>query len=167
MKQFKLAITFGRFNLLHNGHLDLFQQMAESAEEVTVGLSTGPGNLDSGKRVNVINKAYGASDIDLGVSLLYFHKFFKVKLLRQPFDLLTGLEDIEPERVVFYVGEDQFKLAKAIERVAGFQIRTIPRLTSSTIIRQAVDNEDWDLVSTLVPPSVVNDVINLHLKQNA
>ena len=41
MKPFKVAATFGRFNLLHNGHIHLFLQMFEQAEEVYIGLSTG------------------------------------------------------------------------------------------------------------------------------
>ena len=44
-KRFKAAVTFGRFNLLHKGHLDLFKNMAGAAKEIVIGVSTGPNNL--------------------------------------------------------------------------------------------------------------------------
>ena len=155
MKQFKQAITFGRFNLLHRGHVDLFQRMSDSAEKVTIGLSTGPKNILYRTRADVIEKwaKYDAPEVNLTL----------VPKL-QPFDLLREIPlTVNPMEVVFYVGEDQYKLAKAVERSLGFCIRTIPRLTSSTSVRQAVDNEDWDLLSGMIPGSIINDVIQLHL----
>ena len=92
---------------------------------------------------------------DLNISLL-------PKL--QPFDLLREIPiDVNPLDVVFFVGEDQYKLAKAVERSLGFNTVTIPRLGSSTLVRQAIDNEDWDLLSGMIPGSIINDVIQLHL----
>jgi hypothetical protein len=83
---------------------------------------------------------------------------------RQPFDLLREVSpSIDPDQAVFYVGEDQYKLAKAVERSLGYSIRTIPRLTSSTLVRQAIDNEEWDLLTGMIPSSIINEVIQLHL----
>ena len=155
-KRFKLALTFGRFNLLHKGHIDLFKQMADSAEEFCIGVSTGPNNLTYRQRADVIQKALN-SDYPYGSSMGLFPK-------RQPFDLLREVpSSIDPEQVVFYVGEDQYKLAKAVERSLGFSTRIIPRLTSSTLVRQAIDNEEWDLLVGMIPGSIINDVIQLHL----
>ena len=154
-KPFKIALTFGRFNLLHKGHIDLFKNMAGSADEIAIGISTGPNNLTYRHRADVIQKAHHKDP--LGVTVGYFPK-------RQPFDLLREVPtSIDPERVVFFVGEDQYKLAKAVERSLGFSTRIIPRLTSSTLVRQAIDNEEWDLLTGMIPGSIINDVIQLHL----
>ena len=154
VKQFKVAVTFGRFNLLHKGHLDLFKQMAGSAKEIIIGISTGPNNLTYRQRADVIIKALNHDR--LGVANGLFPK-------RQPFDLLKECAHLKPEDVVFYVGEDQFALAKAVERTLGYRIATIPRLTSSTLVRQTIDSEDWDLLARLVPASIISDVTQLHL----
>ena len=154
-KQFKLAVTFGRFNILHYGHHDLFKQMAEVAQEVVIGISTGPDNLVYRDRADVILKLLDS--YKLGVETALWPK-------RQPFDLFKECTHVDPKDVVFFVGEDQYKLAKAVERVHGYTIRTIPRLTSSTTVRAAIDEEDWDIVASIVPPAIVNDVVKLHLK---
>ncbi len=154
-KQFKHAFTFGRFNLLHIGHVDLFQKMSDVADIVTVGISTGPKNLPHRDRSVVISKWSDFEAPDLELRLI-------PRL--QPFDLFRELPiGYNPSEVVFFVGEDQYKLAKAIERSLGFNITTIPRLGSSTLVRQSIDNEDWDLLSGMVPGSIINDVIQLHL----
>ena len=155
-KRFKVALTFGRFNLLHKGHIDLFKQMADAAHEFGIGVSTGPNNLTYRHRADVIHKVLN-SDYPYGVSMGLYPK-------RQPFDLLREVPStIDPEEVVFYVGEDQYKLAKAVERSLGFSTRIIPRLTSSTLVRQAIDNGEWDLLVGMIPGSIINDVIQLHL----
>ena len=154
-KHFKVALTFGRFNLLHKGHIDLFKQMAGAAEKIAIGVSTGPNNLTYRHRADVIQKANLINPFGSTTGL--FPK-------RQPFDLLREIPTtIDPERVVFFVGEDQYKLAKAVERSLGFSTRIIPRLTSSTLVRQAIDNEEWDLLAGMIPGSIINDVIQLHL----
>ena len=153
-KPFDFAITFGRFNLLHNGHLDLFKQMADSAGEIAIGVSTGPSNLGYRGRADVLLKAIKAAEFDV-------HAGLYPKL--QPFDMVGIAESHDPSRVVFYVGEDQFKLAKAVSRVCGFATITIPRLTSSTIVRECIDSEDWDLLAGILPASVFTDVVKLHM----
>jgi cytidyltransferase-like protein len=155
MKDYKLAITFGRFNLLHNGHCDLFKQMADCSDEVIIGVSTGPENLTYRNRADVILKLI--KNVKFGSTVGLWPK-------RQPFELADECGHVAPEDVIFFVGEDQHKLAKAIERVLGYTTRTIPRLTSSTAVRSAIDEEDWDIIASIVPPCIVNDVVNLHLK---
>ena len=154
-QRFKLAVTFGRFNILHYGHHDLFKQMAACADEVVIGVSTGPDNLTYRDRADIILKLI--NEYKLGVTSALWPK-------RQPFDLLKECDHVEPEEVIFFVGEDQHILAKAVERVLGYTTRTIPRLTSSTTVRAAIDQEDWDIVASIVPPAIVNDVVKLHLK---
>ena len=154
MKPFKVAVTFGRFNLLHKGHVDLFRQMAASAKEIIIGISTGPNNLSYRQRADVIIKALNYDR--LGVANGICGK-------RQPFDLFKECAHLEPKDVVFFVGEDQYALAKAVERTLGYSTLIIPRLASSTSVRQTIDNEDWDLLARLVPGSIISDVTQLHL----
>ena len=158
MKQFKVALTFGRFNLLHKGHIDLFKQMAGNASELAIGVSTGPNNLTYRQRADVIQACSRADSF--GVTYGLFPK-------RQPFDMFKETSHLHAEEMVFYVGEDQYTLAKAIERTIGCAVRTIPRLTSSTQVREAIDNEDWDLLAGMVPASIISSVIQLHLTANA
>ena len=157
-KQFRLALTFGRFNLLHNGHLDLFKQMAATATESAIGISTGPNNQTYRNRADIIQKC------NLNDS---FGTIFGLFPKRQPFHMFKETSHLHPEEMVFFLGEDQFALAKAVERTIGCATRVIPRLTSSTLVREAIDNEEWDLLAGMVPSSIISDVIQLHLTTNA
>ena len=127
---------------------------AGSAKEIIIGISTGPNNLSYRQRADVIIKAL--KEERLGVTNGLFPK-------RQPFDLLRECTHLDPREVVFFVGEDQYALAKAVERTLEFSTIIIPRIASSTSVRQTIDNEDWDLLARLVPGSIISDVTQLHL----
>jgi cytidyltransferase-like protein len=152
-KQFKLAVTFGRFNLLHFGHLDLFKQMGGAANEVIIGVSTSASNLSIRDRTQTIAHAL-AKDPD-------FDTTFQTIPKRQPFELMAEIKLYDPSDVVFYLGHDQFELARAFERHAEIKTRLIPRLTSSSTIRGIIDNEDWTLLTNHVPLSILNKVVQL------
>lgn len=152
-KPFTTAVTFGRFNLPHRGHLDLFKQMAEAAGLVVVGLSEGPDNLPTRHRLRVLGTMLNAEGIP-----------YSVRTALQPFDLFTKVQtDIkdDPSSAVAFFGEDQYKLATAVKRVMQWSSITVPRLTSSTMIRHLIDSEEWDLLAREVPPSIINEVIKL------
>ena len=153
MKKFKHAFTFGRFNLLHNGHLDLFRQMAGNSKAITIGLSTGPKNLSVRDRSQVITHALN-KDPDFSVD-------FGVVPKRQPFEFSAEIMQYNPDEVVFYLGQDQWELAKAIERVYGIACVLIPRITSSSSIRGLIDEEDWVMLAKQVPMSILNKVVQL------
>ena len=152
MKQFKKAFTFGRFNLLHKGHLDLFQQMAASARDITIGVSSAESNLSLRDRTQVITHALNCAN---------FETPFSVLPKRQPFELAAEIKVFEPEEVVLFLGQDQFELAKAFERHFGIASILIPRLTSSSAIRGMIDNEDWVMLTQHVPMSIFNKVVQL------
>jgi len=151
-KPFKLAATFGRFNLLHKGHIDLFKKMAEAGTEVWIGLSTGPDNLDYSAREVMIEKALAPIDIN-----------YRVVPARQPFELFEAANLVAGLDTVCYLGQDQAKLSAALERAFSFECRLNPRMASSTEVRAHIDNEDWDLLSEIVPGTIISDIINLHL----
>ena len=151
--EYKHAFTFGRFNLCHNGHLDLFRQMAGSAKAITIGLSTGPKNLTVRDRSQVITHALNKDP--------NFETDFGVVPKRQPFEFSAEIQQYNPEEVVFYLGQDQWELAKAIERVYSVACVLIPRITSSSAIRGMIDGEDWITLTSHVPMSIFNKVVQL------
>jgi len=153
MKQYKLALTFGRFNLLHNGHIDLFKQMGAAAKDVTIGLSTAAANLTVRDRSQVIRHAL-TQDPEFNVD-------FGVLPKRQPFELAAEIKQYKPEEVVLYLGQDQWELAKAFERHFGITVVLIPRITSSSALRGMIDAEDWITLTSHVPMSILNKVVQL------
>ena len=153
MKQYKLAITFGRFNLLHKGHIDLFKQMSKDADQVTIGISSAESNLSIRDRSQVITHAL-KSDPDFNVD-------FGVLPKRQPFELSAEIKQYNAEEVVLYLGRDQWELAKAFENYFGITAILIPRITSSSAIRGIIDSEDWVVLTQHVPMSILNKVVQL------
>jgi hypothetical protein len=80
---------------------------------------------------------------------------------RQPFELAAEIKQYEPEQVVLYLGQDQWELAKAFERHFGIAVVLIPRITSSSALRGMIDAEDWIALSSHVPLSILNKVVQL------
>ena len=150
--KFRLAFTFGRFNLLHRGHVDLFNQMGQTAEEILIGVSSGPKNLSYATRRKVIKTALKED--------WQFDSPFLVETKRSPFGLLE-LINHKPEDTVVYLGQDQFELGQTLTREFGCSTICIPRLTSSTTIRHLIDSEQWSMLAREVPQSIINDVIFL------
>jgi len=147
------AVTFGRFNLLHNGHVKLFEDMAELAEEVVIGISSSDSNLPLEDRKRVIERATQHIARKVPVTIVEG---------RQPFEVFEKYNGYE---VISFFGEDQAALGAATERVYQWTTCAIPRLTSSSALRTHIDNEEWDILSTLVPPEIVSDVINLRYQE--
>ena len=148
---FKTAFTYGRFNLLHRGHIDLFKQMHGCADKVIIGVSSATKNLTYANRRKVIRVAM-QNDPDF--------TSFEIVAAPSPFGLLEFISD-EPENTVIYLGHDQFELGQTMSRAFGCATICIPRLTSSTTIRHLIDTEQWSLLANEVPQSIINDVIAL------
>ena len=149
-KQFKIAVTFGRFNLLHKGHIMLFQQMADYADEVIIGVSNNAKNLSFANRKQVIDLALAP----LGIN-------YSIVEASNPFELFELIKDKEPNLVTAFFGEDQNALAIAAHRFYGWVPKTIERLSSSTVVRTLIDNEEWDLLGKIVPSRIISNVIKL------
>lgn len=49
-REFKTVITYGTFDLLHYGHVEILRRIKERADQVIVGLSTDEFNKEKGKR---------------------------------------------------------------------------------------------------------------------
>jgi nicotinamide mononucleotide adenylyltransferase len=148
---YDLAITFGRFNLLHNGHIDLFERMATFANICKIGLSSASKNLPLSDRIRVIDKALhpNASKYQMLAGSNVFDYFGRIAELHSS------------EDIILILGEDQEVLAKAAERVFGWEYHLVRRLGSSTEVRGVIDNEQWDRLDRIVPRAIIPDVCRL------
>jgi hypothetical protein len=152
--KYDLAVTFGRFNLLHVGHIDMFERMVGFAGTCLIGVSTGPDNLPIDQRVAVIEKAMGMN----GVVYEHFGGVYETAKASNPF---AFFEFVNAERVILILGEDQVKLAEAAKRVLGWDYHLVKRLCSSTEVRALIDNEEWDRLVEIVPNDILPDVARL------
>lgn len=154
LKPYRVAVTYGRFNLLHKGHLDLFRKMQNVSEKVVIGISASDKNKDLKKRIAVIHKAMEQECPDID---------YVVVPSKNPFECFDVAYSMGEDDVIAYFGHDQASLAKSVEKYFGWRWKTIDRLTSSTAVRSHIDNEEWDILPSIVPLSIINDVIALHL----
>lgn len=154
MPKKRLSVTFGRFNLLHNGHLSLFESMRHHSDYVAIGLSTHPKNLPAIQRHNVITKATQHRGITNCT----------IKMGYQPFDVFEWANKAYPKDFdcCVVLGEDQFSLGNAAAEIYGWEKVIIPRLTSSSVIRTIIAKEQWELLKDHVPMCILNDVVNLY-----
>jgi cytidyltransferase-like protein len=154
--KYDLAVTFGRFNLLHAGHLDMFERMAGLAPSCLIGVSDCPSNLPTDRRVAVIEKA-----LALALSTATAEHFgapWETARAGNPF---AFFEFVTAKRVVIVLGEDQEGLAKAAKRVFGWDYHLVKRLGSSTEVRSLIDSEQWDRLTEVVPAGILPDVCRL------
>jgi len=158
--KYDLAVTFGRFNLLHFGHVDMFERMAELAPSCLIGVSDGPNNLPIEQRIAVIERAMG---IDSTVSELFGCVYDTAKA-GNPFAFFEYVT-VAPARVVLVLGEDQEALAKAAKRVFGWDYYLNKRLGSSTEVRSLIDGEQWDRLVDVVPAEILPDVCRLRAQE--
>lgn len=147
---YDIAITFGRFNLLHNGHIDLFYRMAMVAQECSIGVSSGPKNLPLLDRISVIEKALGDNA-----------GCYQVIDGTNPFDYFDFIHQINGSSVILFLGEDQEALGKAAQRVFGWDYQLVKRLGSSTDVRGMIDRGEWDRLVNSVPVNILPDVSRL------
>ena len=154
-KTFDIAVTYGRFNLLHKGHMRLFERMDKNASKLYIGLSSAQRNLPAHMRSEAIKAAlneYGikAAIVDAG----------------NPFELFQAV-NLPDAKIITIFGTDQYTLANAANKAYGWSQDLVERLTSSTAIRAHIDNEEWDILADLVPASIIPHVINLRQIENA
>ena len=158
--KYDLAVTFGRFNLLHFGHVDMFERMAELAPSCLIGVSDGPSNLPIDERIAVIERAMGMN----GAVAEHFGSVYDTAKAGNPFAFFEYVT-ADPTRVVLVLGEDQEALAKAAKRVFGWDYYLNKRLGSSTEVRSLIDSEQWDRLVDTVPAEIIPDVCRLRAQE--
>ena len=154
-KVYDIAVTYGRFNLLHKGHMRLFEKMSRKAGKLFIGMSSAKRNLPAHMRCESIKAALveydiKASIIDAG----------------NPFEVFSAV-NLPEAKIVTVFGTDQYTLADAATKAYGWESELVERLTSSTAIRSHIDNEEWDILADLVPASIIPHVINLRQIEHA
>ena len=107
IRPFKVAVTYGRFNLLHKGHLDLFRRMQNVADKIVIGISSSDKNKDIKKRMRVINRAMETEAPDINYVIVPSKQPFEA------FDVAAGIGDND---VIAFFGHDQASLANAAEK---------------------------------------------------
>ena len=137
---YKNAVTFGRLNIPHYGHVELVQKMLEQADVANVYLSTGKKNADWDTRVLMLRHLLREEGVDLS----------RVNTLKasNPFSAVEDVMDTDNDAVVV-LGEDQYELANKLcaDYNLGGQLNR--RSGSSTQVRELLDHGDFDIVEKI------------------
>ncbi len=134
--RYETAVTFGRFNIGHFGHLELIQKMLTHAEEAHVFISDGKANNDWALRELLLLQLCRNSNVDL--NRVYFHKG------SNPFAAVEQTLRATPwEETVIVLGEDQEVMAKKLGDVYDCPVILNRRSNSSTQMRFFLDKEEF------------------------
>jgi len=137
---YKTAVTFGRCNIPHYGHVQLVEKMLEQAETAHVYLSNAKSNTDWDTRVLTLRHLLRERGVDLK----------RVKMLGAsgPFQAVesTMEHDIDP---VVVLGEDQSALCEKLCATYNLGGHLNRRTGSSTQVRHLMDHGDFDAVQAI------------------
>lgn len=147
----EVAVTFGQFNLLHKGHVQLFDRLLKEGKEAVIGISNHPQNLPLKSREEAI------------ISAVNNNGQFYIRQGYHPMEIFEWVRNTWPSdtSVTLVMGENQYALAQQACKIFSFKQILIPRLTSSEVVRCVVDNQEWDLLPQLVPTNLITKVISL------
>jgi glycerol-3-phosphate cytidylyltransferase-like family protein len=130
------AVTFGRFNIGHSGHIELIRMMLHYGEEAHVHVSCGEANNDWDTRVFLL--AHLCREAKLDMTRV---KFLKTK---SPFEAVaTSLESSRWKEAVIVLGSDQIDMAYKLGDVYDCATIINSRTNSSTQMRFFLDVEDF------------------------
>ena len=130
------TVTFGRFNIAHNGHVQLIQMMLHYGKVANVCVSAGKGNNDWDLRVQLLKHLCRLSDIDLRRV-----NFFKCA---NPFEAVDGaVRNAVYGEVAVVFGSDQQDMARKLAEVYDTATIINRRTNSSTQMRFFLDAEDF------------------------
>ena len=133
--RYESAVTFGRFNIAHKGHVELVQKMLQVADQAFVAVSAGAKNNDWDLRVLLFRALLRRSGVDLG----------RVKFVKQsnPFAAIeTAIEATPHKEAVLVLGEDQRGMAEQLSADCDVPIILNRRTTSSTSVRANIGSVD-------------------------
>lgn len=152
---FHTAYTFGRFNIPHNGHLALFREMAELADNVVIGVSAGRNNLPIEHRLEALRRLFPQGNF---------------VAVRSAFELELPSSS---EEVVGVFGQDQAAFADTLANHHGGTTFILPRSEeqpSSTNCRKAFASEDVEALVDLMPSNFIEvgyQLYSLEVSANA
>jgi len=131
--KYKCAVTFGRFNIPHSGHVELVQQMLHCAEYADVHLSGSDRNTDFDIRLLLFKHLCRISNVDLS----------RVRFYNSPSvgEAMTFSVSSAPfHEVVLVLGSDQVNMGYSISKAYDTAFVINSRSTSSTEKRYFMDN---------------------------
>ena len=141
------AVTFGRFNLPHPGHVDLVRKMLSVADMAFVAISASPVNNDYVLRRDVLHSLCGFAGLDLERI-----RFFPAG------NVFMTVEDFAEnyETVTLVLGVDQTQLGEKLRDT--FNVAFVPnevRIGSSTVIRYFLEEGEEVIVREIYHNSPV------------
>jgi glycerol-3-phosphate cytidylyltransferase-like family protein len=135
LRIYKNAVTFGRMNISHRGHVELVQKMLEIADVANVYLSSGKKNTDWDLRVLMLRHLLREGGVDL--------RCVNILKASNPFSAVENMMETDNDAVVV-LGEDQYELANKLcaDYHLGGQLNR--RTGSSTQVRHLLDHGDLE-----------------------
>jgi cytidyltransferase-like protein len=139
-RPYAVAVTQGRFNIPHMGHVKLIKEMLEQADTAHVLIGKGKDNVDQDLRSQFLRAALRHAGVDLS----------RVKLIKQenllPYAKELG-KGVGSSKAVAVLGEDQEKFLDVVNKTSKVETHKVPRTgegASSTKIRQMIDSGDLE-----------------------
>jgi glycerol-3-phosphate cytidylyltransferase-like family protein len=139
--RYEAAVTFGRFNIPHSGHVELIQMMLDYGDEAHVYVSDGGSNNDWDLRVLMLTHLCRESKLDM--NRVYFLK------AKSPFEAVNQSVELSVwNEAVIVLGSDQMDMARKLSEVCDCPHIINRRSNSSTQMRFFLDAEEYysDLV---------------------
>lgn len=134
--RYERAVTFGRFNIGHSGHVELIQMMLAHGEEAHVYVSAGANNNDWDLRVLLLSHLCREAKVDL--NRVYFLK------AKSPFEAVANAIESSPwQEAVIVLGSDQQDMARVLAEHYDCAVIINRRTNSSTQMRFFLDAENF------------------------
>ena len=128
----KIALTFGRFNIGHSGHIELIEKLLIHGDIAKVYVSSGGKNNDRNLRVLLLRTLCRQAKVDLN----------RVSFLKaiNPFRALSEvLEEERPEDISLVLGTDQSQMGRELSQKFDVFFFENVRSSSSSEVRQILD----------------------------
>ena len=128
----KIALTFGRFNIGHSGHIELIEKLLIHGDIAKVYVSSSGKNNDWNLRVLLLRTLCRQAKLD--ISRVSFLKAIN------PFKALYGvLEEERPEDISLVLGTDQSQMGRELSQKFDVFFFENVRSSSSSEVRQILD----------------------------
>jgi nicotinamide mononucleotide adenylyltransferase len=134
--KYSRTVTFGRFNIAHQGHVQLIQLMLQHGEVADVCVSSGKSNNDWDTRVLLLKHLCREQGVPLE----------RVNFIKcaNPFDAVNNaVHNAEFGEVAVVFGSDQEVMARKLADVYDTAVILNRRTNSSTQMRFFLDTEDF------------------------
>jgi nicotinamide mononucleotide adenylyltransferase len=134
--RYEHAVTFGRFNIAHSGHVQLIAMMLEHGDEAHVYVSDGVNNNDWDLRVLLLTHLCREAKLDM--NRVYFNK------AKSPYEAVSkAVESSYWKEAAIVLGSDQQEMARKLGEVYDCPTIINRRTNSSTQMRFFIDAEDF------------------------